>query len=253
MPILAMDTATMVSSVAVADEKRLLAELIVENKLTHSETLLPHVEQVLSMAGLNREDISGVAVSIGPGSFTGLRIGLAAAKAIAYGLDIPLIGVPTMEGLAWHYPVPGVVVAGFIDAQKGNVYTAHYKWTGSGFDEIRPIQVLPVTEAVALCEEVQGTVVAVGDMVNKKIAKLDGLPDNLLLPPKHMLMPRGANIAMAGLQRLASGLSDSVMNLEPIYIRRSEAEVLWEKRHGTTSSTSLPDATDGRCPGALRS
>ena len=112
MPILAMDTATMVSSVAVADDKRLLAELIVENKLTHSETLLPNVEQVLKLAGVKREDLAAIAVSMGPGSFTGLRIGLAAAKAIAYGLNIPLVGIPTIEGLAWHYPVPGVTVAG---------------------------------------------------------------------------------------------------------------------------------------------
>ena len=230
MPILAMDTATMVSSVAVADEKRLLAELIVENKLTHSETLLPHVEQVLAMAGVKREELTAVAASMGPGSFTGLRIGLAAAKAIAYGLDIPLVGIPTIEGLAWHYPVPDVTVAGFIDAQKGNVYTAHYRWNGTGFDEVKSIEVLSLAEAVAACAEVDGPVMAVGDMVAKKFGRLEELPKNLQIPPRHMLMPRAANIAMAGLARLSKGETDSVMDLEPIYIRKSEAEVLWEKR-----------------------
>ena len=230
MPILAMDTATMVSSVAVADNKRLLAELIVENKLTHSETLLPHVEQVLDMAGTGREALEAVAVSIGPGSFTGLRIGLAAAKAIAYGLGIPIIGIPTMEGLAWHYPVPGIRVVGFIDAQKGNVYTAHYQWNGTDFDEVRPIQVLSLEEAIKVCGGLSETVVAVGDMVAKKMTKLDALPDNLLIPPKHTMMPRAANIAMAGLRKLAAGQVGSVMDMEPIYIRKSEAEVLWEKR-----------------------
>ena len=85
MPILAIDTATMVSSVAVADEKRLLAELTVQTRLTHSETLLPHIEKVLQLAGVEKAELTGVAVSLGPGSFTGLRIGLAAAKAISYG------------------------------------------------------------------------------------------------------------------------------------------------------------------------
>ena len=84
MPILAIDTATMVSSVAVADKDRLLAELTVQTRLTHSETLLPHVEQALKLAGVEKAALEGVAVSLGPGSFTGLRIGLAAAKAIAY-------------------------------------------------------------------------------------------------------------------------------------------------------------------------
>ena len=239
MPILAMDTATMVSSVAVADDKRLLAELIVENKLTHSETLLPNVEQVLKLAGVKREDLAAIAVSMGPGSFTGLRIGLAAAKAIAYGLNIPLVGIPTIEGLAWHYPVPGVTVAGFIDAQKGNVYTAHYCWNGSGLDEIKSIEVLSLAEAVDACAKVAGPVVAVGDMVAKKLVKLDDLPKNLIIPPKHMLMPRAANIAMAGLDRLAAGQMDNIMDMEPIYIRKSEAEVLWEKRQQALANDAV--------------
>ncbi|MCR5176691.1 MAG: tRNA (adenosine(37)-N6)-threonylcarbamoyltransferase complex dimerization subunit type 1 TsaB [Anaerovibrio sp.] len=231
MPILAMDTATMVSGVAVADNKKLLAEIIVENKLTHSETLLPNVEKVMAMAGVTRGDLEAVAVSIGPGSFTGLRIGLAAAKAIAYGLNIPLVGIPTMEGMAWHYPMPGITVAGFVDAQKGNVYTAHYKWNGIAFDETRKIEVVSLEQAINLCGEINTPVVAVGDMAEKKLTKMDDLPDNLIIPPQHMLMPRAANIAMAGLKKLADGVKESVMDMEPIYIRKSEAEVLWEKRH----------------------
>jgi len=243
VPILAMDTATMVSSVAVADNKKLLAELIVENKLTHSETLLPHVDQVLNMAGAAKDDLEAVAVSLGPGSFTGLRIGLAAAKAIAYGLNIPIIGIPTMEGLAWHFPVPGTRVAGFIDAQKGNVYTAHYKWNGSSFDEVKSIEVVSLEDAVNICSVLDEPVMAVGDMVSKKLTRLDNLPENLIIPPKHTMMPRAANIAMAGLKKLAAGNVGSVMDMEPIYIRKSEAEVLWEKRQEKLTS-SLSQTAD---------
>ena len=240
MPILAIDTATMVSSVAVADEKRLLAELTVQTRLTHSETLLVHVQQVLEMAGVAKNQLDGVAVSLGPGSFTGLRIGLGAAKAIAYGLDIPIIGVPTAEALAWHYPVPGIVTVPFIDAQKGNVYSAVYAWQNGTVKELLPVQVYSLDEALELCQRQESTVVAVGDMVQKKLAQRQDLPVNLLLPPQHMLMPRAANAAMAGLARLSQGKVDSVMNLEPIYIRRSEAEVLWEKRQA-----ALKDAEKG--------
>ena len=230
MPILAIDTATMVSSVAVADEKKLLAELTVQTRLTHSETLLPHIQQVLEMSGVAKKQLTGVAVSLGPGSFTGLRIGLGAAKAIAYGLDIPIIGVPTTEALAWHYPVPNVVTVPFIDAQKGNVYSAVYAWQNGTIAELLPVQVYTLDEALELCQKQEGTVIAVGDMVQKKLAGREDLPANLQIPPQHMLMPRAANVAMAGLARLSQGRLDSVMNLEPIYIRRSEAEVLWEKR-----------------------
>ncbi|MGM9540319.1 tRNA (adenosine(37)-N6)-threonylcarbamoyltransferase complex dimerization subunit type 1 TsaB [Anaerovibrio sp.] len=230
MPILAIDTATMVSSVAVADKDRLLAELTVQTRLTHSETLLPHVEQVMQMAGTERAALTGVAVSLGPGSFTGLRIGLAAAKAIAYGLGIPIWGIPTTEALAWHYPVPGVAVVPFIDAQKGNVYSAVYQWQGNGFAEISPVQVYTMEEALELCAAQPVHVLAVGDMAARKLAGRDDLPSNVQVPPPHVVMPRAANVAMAGLKRQAAGQADSVMNLEPVYIRRSEAEVLWEKR-----------------------
>ena len=232
MPILAIDTATMVSSVAVADKDRLLAELTVQTRLTHSETLLPHVEQALKLAGVEKAALEGVAVSLGPGSFTGLRIGLAAAKAIAYGLDIPIFGIPTTEALAWHYPVPGVAVVPFIDAQKGNVYSAVYQWQDDGFEEISPVQVYTMEEALELCGAQPVHVLAVGDMAVKRLAGREDLPSNVQVPPPHVVMPRAANVAMAGLKRLATGQADSVMNLEPVYIRRSEAEVLLEKRHG---------------------
>ncbi len=238
MLILAIDTATMVSSVAVADEKKLLAELTVQTRLTHSETLLPHIQQVLQMAGVEKKQLSAVAISLGPGSFTGLRIGLAAAKAIAYGLNIPIIGISTTEALAWHYPVPGVKIVPFIDAQKGNVYSAVYSWQGDGFQEESPVQVYSLAEALELCGNQQGAVMAVGDMVQKKLVGREDLPANLQIPPSHMVMPRAANVAMAGVKRLIAGETDSVMNLEPVYIRRSEAEVLWEKRQAAQAAAT---------------
>ena len=132
MTILAMDTATIVSSVAVATKERVLAELTAETRFTHSETLVVNIEEVLRLADVKREELSAVAVSLGPGSFTGLRIGLAAAKAIAYALSIPLVGVPTLEVLAAAFPSPGAVVAPLIDAQKGNAYFSLYRYTEQG-------------------------------------------------------------------------------------------------------------------------
>ena len=104
MTILAMDTATMVSSVAVATKERVLAELTAETRYTHSETLVVNIEEVMRLADVKREELSAGAVSLGPGSFTGLRIGLATAKAISYALSIPLVGVPTLEVLAAAFP-----------------------------------------------------------------------------------------------------------------------------------------------------
>ncbi len=230
MPILALDTASMVSSVAVATAGKLLAELTVQTRLTHSETLMPHIQQVLSMADVKKEDLEGIAVSIGPGSFTGLRIGLATAKSMAYALQLPLIGVSTLQALAWHFPVPGIYTAALLDAQKGNAYMAVYEWESGCLQEKEAVTVCSLQEAVAHCAALERPVMLTGDIVQKKLTKLSDLPGNLQIVSPHMLMPRAANVAMQGLQDFAEGKVGNVMDLEPVYIRRSEAEVLWEKR-----------------------
>ena len=231
MPILALDTSTLVSSVAVADTDKLLAELTLETRLTHSETLMPHIEQVLAMADIDKTKLAGVAVSIGPGSFTGLRIGLASAKGMAYALDIPLIGVPTMEALACQCPVPGIYAVPLIDAQKGNAYMAVYRWEDGQLVEQQAVEVLSVDDCLARCAALDRPVILLGDAAVRKVAGRKELPQGVQIALPHIVMPRAAGTALLGLRRLAAGQAGSVMDMEPVYIRRSEAEVLWEKRH----------------------
>lgn len=231
MSILAIDTATQVSSVAVADEDRLLAELTMQARLTHSETLMPHIQQVLRMASMPKEQLDGIAVSIGPGSFTGLRIGLAAAKAMAYALDLPIVGISTLKALACHYPVSGVRIVCMLDAQKGNAYVESYRWEAGRLVTLQPVRVMNIVEAVESCGRAAEPVVLLGDAVQKKVRGKIELPQGVTVAPPHLLMPRAACTAMLGVAELAAGHRDPVMSMEPVYIRRSEAEVLWEKRH----------------------
>ena len=232
MSILAIDTASSVSSVAVASEGKLQAEVTVEAGRTHSETLLSHIEGALSFAGVERSALTGVAVSIGPGSFTGLRIGLATAKAIAYGLGIPLVGVSTLAALALAVPVPDVHTLALMDAQKGNAYAGLYEWRDGSLHEVRPVRVAPLAEAIAEAADRGKPVLLTGELAVKKRARLGNLPDNVTLAPAHLLTARASHVAWLGIVRLAAGECDDPMTLEPFYIRRSEAEVLWEKRHG---------------------
>ena len=232
MSILAIDTASSVSSVAVASEGKLQAEVTVEAGRTHSETLLSHIEGALSFAGVERSALRGVAVSIGPGSFTGLRIGLATAKAIAYGLSIPLVGVSTLAALALAVPVPDVHTLALMDAQKGNAYAGLYEWRDGSLHEVRPVRVAPLAEAIAEAADRGKPVLLTGELAVKKRARLGNLPDNVTLAPAHLLTARASHVAWLGIARLAAGERDDPMTLEPFYIRRSEAEVLWEKRHG---------------------
>ena len=236
--ILAMDTATMVSSVAVATEERVLAELTAETRYTHSETLVPNIDEVLRFADVKREEISAVAVSLGPGSFTGLRIGLAAAKAIAYALSIPLVGVPTLEVLAAAFPSPGAVVAPLIDAQKGNAYFALYRSAENGLVCEKEVVVASPQEIIDTIAEEKSPVTLAGDFARKLVAKGAELPKNAALAPITHIMPRAALVAARAMIRLKNGEGKSPMELEPIYVRRSEAEVLWEKRHKETEENA---------------
>ncbi len=233
MLILALDTATLVSSVALAGPQRLLAELTIQTKKTHSERLMPHIEQLLALADTDKAAIGAIAVSIGPGSFTGLRIGLATAKALAYALNIPIVGVPTLAALAFGCPVPGAVLAPTMDAQKGNIYIALYRWRNGSLDEVTPPAVMPHEAAACLAGRPE-PVLLLGEAAELYADTFRQA--GIALAEPHIAMPRAGSVALLGARLLAAGERQDVMDLEPLYIRRSEAEELWEKRQGCRPS-----------------
>lgn len=231
MTILALDTSSLVSSVALVNQTTLLAELTIQIRKTHSEQLMPHIAELLGFAGIKPADLAAIAVSIGPGSFTGLRIGLATAKAIAYAQSIPLVGVPTLEALAYACPVPGIIVAPLLDAQKDNVYYAQYRWRDNRLETIEAAAVGNIDETLARLNAANVPVLTLGEAAVQYAGKLEAYP-NLMAALPHLTIPRAANVGMLAARMLAGGISHDVMELEPLYIRRSEAEELWEKRHG---------------------
>ncbi|SFL97425.1 tRNA (adenosine(37)-N6)-threonylcarbamoyltransferase complex dimerization subunit type 1 TsaB [Pelosinus propionicus] len=232
MPILAIDTATLVSSVALATEDTLLAEITLQTKKTHSELLMPHIAKLLDMAQVAKTDLKGVAVSIGPGSFTGLRIGLSTAKTLAYALQIPLAGVPTLAAMAYGCPVPGVILAPMLDAQKGNVYQALFEWHQGELKEIQPAVVTEVTAALESLSQQERPVLVMGESAVMYCDKIKQIGKNLILAAPHVVIQRASSVAGLGYKLIKQGVRHDVMGLEPLYIRRSEAEVLWECRHG---------------------
>ena len=235
MSILSIDTSSQVSSVAVLSAERVAAEISMQGALTHSETLMPHIETALRMARVEKSELEGIAVSIGPGSFTGLRIGLASAKMMAYALHIPLIAVPTLEALAHHCVCEGVRLVPVMDAQKGNVYVQEFTWRADGdaltLHEESSLAILPLTEVIPGLSKTEQPVLLLGDAMQRKVDV--ELPVNVRLAPIHARMPRAACVGLSALTRLARGETDDPVTAVPLYLRRSEAEVLWEKRHGT--------------------
>jgi len=235
LPVLALETSTLVSSVALVTEESLVAEITLQTKLTHSERLMPHISTILEMADMTPKALSAIAISIGPGSFTGLRIGLATAKALAYALQIPVIGVPTLNALACGCSLPGLYLAPMLDAQKGNVYQAVFEQTEAGLQQIMDTRVIDCSTALKDLAEFNRPVVVLGEgaiLHRQEIAAFGG---NLIFPPPHLVIPRAGSVGFLGQQLLNEGVRHDVMTMEPLYIRRSEAEVLWEKRQGTQS------------------
>lgn len=227
--LLAIDTSSLVLSCALAEKDRLIAEWTVQRKLTHSEQLIPHLDEMLKEAGVSKKEITAVAVSIGPGSFTGLRIGLATAKMVSYIWKVPLVGVDTLEALAWNMAGSQAFILPLLDAQRGNVYAALY----GAFDELWQEEkeaAAPLDEVIRAALSHGGPVIAVGECADKYKDKL--LQAGIKLAPPSNRLARAGSVAMAGLKKLEEGKTDSPLSLLPNYIRRSEAEVLWEKQHG---------------------
>ena len=227
MLTLALDTATGVCTVGLVQDGHVLAEYDISAGLTHSEGLMPQLDQMFARTGIKKENIDRIAVSTGPGSFTGLRIGLAAAAAMAYAWQCGICGVNTLEAMAYNIPLAGVVLAPVLDAQKGNYYTAFYEWAGGELREVQPVE---MADAETLLRQLQGCgkpVLLLGEC--EKLRK-HPLPGGISVAPEQVRLPKASSVALAaeGMEPLKG---EDAFTLRPYYIRKSEAEELWEKRH----------------------
>ena len=227
MLTLALDTATRVCTVGLVQDGHVLAEYDISVGLTHSEGLMPQLDQMFARTGIKKENTDRIAVSIGPGSFTGLRIGLAAAEAMAYAWQCGICGVNTLEAMAYNIPVEGVVLVPVLDAQKGNFYAAFYEWTDGELRKVRPVE---MADRETLLQQLQACgkpVLLMGEC--EKLMKKE-LPDGISVAPEQVRLPKASSVALAaeGTEPLTG---EDVFTLRPYYIRKSEAEELWEKRH----------------------
>ena len=234
---LGIETSSLVSSLALLEGDTLLGELTMQAGLTHSEQLVPHIELLLNQAQVDKSDLTGIVVAIGPGSFTGLRIGMGTAKAMAYALHIPLYGAMTMDGIAYNVPYTDRLISVLIDAQKKNVYEARYRWEGNQLLRIQDPMVKAAVELVQELKDQGQATLFLGDGI-KRVQKLvadrasasEDVPFFTIAPPT-VAIPRAGAMLLAA-RDFNGGLNPSnPMTMIPYYIRRSEAEVMWEDKH----------------------
>jgi tRNA threonylcarbamoyladenosine biosynthesis protein TsaB len=227
MKILSIETSTMLGGVAVMDDREgLIAETRLNVKTTHSERLMSVVHQTLSQSELALEAIDAFAVAIGPGSFTGLRIGLSTVKGLSYATGKPFVTVPTLEAFAWNFTCCPYPVCLMLDARKSEVYAAVFQWVHEGFKRVvGEVSVRPEE----LLGQLQGTVLFAGEGVTlyrEKVAEIMG--DRAVVASPEKMVPSPANVALLGMEKAARGEFTGVSTAVPFYIRKSEAEVKWK-------------------------
>ena len=222
MKLLAVESATLSGGVALLDGDRLLGEITLNIAITHSERLMSAVDRLLADCGLGPADLDGLAVSVGPGSFTGLRVGLATVKALAMALDLPVAPVPTLDALASRLPFADAPVCPILDARKGEVYLSLYRWRGDSMAREWDYLALAPEAAAARLEP---PVILLGDGVEACRPWLDRLGAGARVAPAAQRLPSAAAVAGLGLAVLAAGGGVSAEALAPLYLRPSEAEL----------------------------
>lgn len=226
MLVLALDSATNVASCAVVAPDKILVEFNLNTRKTHSERLMPLVKEALDYGELSLTDIDGFAISIGPGSFTGLRIGLATIKALAFFSGKPLVGVPTLDGLAANLRDAEGLICPVLQARKDEVYSALYINTAAGQERISDyLAISPGKLTAFLAQFAAKKITFLGDGVKMLPENLgDILGSGCGTADELDRLPRAASVGILGLERLQKGNWDELNGLTPLYIKASAAE-----------------------------
>ena len=224
MKILAFETSAKAASVAITDNGKLLGESYQNTGLTHSQTLMVMAEDLLKACNLSVKDVQAVAVAAGPGSFTGIRIGVAAAKGFAWGAELPCYGVSTLEAMARNLGVYQGYVVPAMDARRSQVYTAIFHAEKGSFSRIEEDMAISLEELGEKIKNYEEPVFLVGDgavlCYNTLLEEVPGL----VLPPEHRMHQRAAGVALAAQRMADNGDPGNGAELTPNYLRLSQAE-----------------------------
>ena len=225
MKVLGIDSSGMVATVAVVEDEQMLAEYTVNYKKTHSQTLLPMLDEIAKMIELDLNTVDVIAIAAGPGSFTGLRIGSATAKGLGLALKKPLVSVPTLEGIAYNFCGSEKVICPMMDARRNQVYTGIYEFQGNTLKVTEDQMAVPVEEIVDKLNQAGRGVILAGDGVS---VYREVIEKNLKVPylfaPAHLSRQRAGAVAALGMQYARAGKTETAMEHQPDYLRLSQAE-----------------------------
>ena len=224
MLILAFETTAKAGSVALLEDGRLLGESYQNTGLTHSQTLMVMAEDMLKASGKTVSDVTAVAVAEGPGSFTGVRIGVAAAKGFAWGGELPCYGVSTLEAMAETLGVYEGHICACMDARRSQVYNALFLAEGGRLERVTEDRAIALAELKSELEHIDGPIFLVGDGSGLTYRSLKDAVPNLVLPPEHRMHQRASGVALVAARKAAAGAAGDANALTPNYLRLSQAE-----------------------------
>jgi tRNA threonylcarbamoyladenosine biosynthesis protein TsaB len=245
MLILAVETSTPAGSIALVEapggggdsggREKIIGETTLGTAENHSVRLMPAIDGLLGQTSLTIHQVRGIALGLGPGSFTGLRIAVSTVKGLAWALKVPVVGVSTLDALAYNLPYSSQTVCPVLDARKKEVYAALFRGNGEGrLEKVSEDWVLSPEE---LCSRIRGKVVFLGNglEVYGEIFK-ERLGSCAFFAPPELSLPRAANVARLSLPGFKRGLTLDLFSFTPLYLRRSEAEIHREKAEQTRGS-----------------
>ena len=224
MRILAFETSAKAASVAILEEDKLLGESYLNCGQTHSRTLMKLAEELLSVCELTAEDITAVACAAGPGSFTGVRIGTAAAKGFAWGRELPCVGVSTLEAMAQQARLFEGIVCCAMDARRAQVYNAVFSCEGGILTRLTEDRAISLEELTESLKNEKKPKIMVGDGAQLCYNTIGNTVSGCILAPEHIVMQRASGVALAARRLLLTGADFDGAALVPNYLRLSQAE-----------------------------
>ena len=232
MKILAVDSTAIAASAALLEDGKILGEFFINTRQTHSQTLMPMVADLLSCTRTDIDEIGLFAVSAGPGSFTGVRIGVSCVKGMAMPRQTPCVGVSTLEALAQNLVHLDATVCAVMDARCGQVYNAVFTAKGGKLSRVTPDRALSVDALSKECKNYEKPLFLVGDGA-KLCYNTNGFQEiQAILPPEHLLYQRACGVAQLALAFFLKGAAVTPAALVPVYLRLPQAERELKKRLG---------------------
>jgi len=230
MKVLGIDTSTSCGAVGLIDDGEVLSDILLNIPVTHSERLLGAIEFVLREARCSIGDVDGWAISLGPGSFTGLRIGVSTVKGLAFATGKPVAGVSSLDALASQVSPTPYLICPILDARKKEVYTAFYRYEKG--DSLRRHSDDQALRPEDLVKKIKELTIFIGDGVRTyRDFLLYSLPSLATFPAAPLRVSHGSTVAKLGFELLKKGEHLNVSTFSPIYIRPSEAEMKWQETH----------------------